>query len=314
MSSLKRRFFGVMRGRLETWLEEQEPTLRELRYMRFLVGRSPLLILGIIITGSVILLAIFGPYLAPYNPYNQYPIKNCNPSYGDYACPPSTQHLLGTDQSGFDIYSRLLVATRLDLGIALGVVLLTGILGLILGAIAGYRGGKIDELITRITDFFLAFPGLFLVIALVAVLGHSYTTIFVALLIVWWPGYVRLIRSQVLSLRESLFVEAARAVGAGTRRILFKHIIPHVLPQMFIYGSLDVGGVILTLAGLGFLGLGGDTRIPEWGNMIALASGGILFSGPWAVFAPGLAILFTSLGFNLIGDGMRDILDPRLRR
>ncbi len=308
----------MTKNRLGTLREDLQPKIKELKYMAYLVKRSPLLIAGMVISVTITILAVVGPYIAPYHEFDLFLNDLCPfaaRTFGsNYPCPPNAGHLLGTDNSGFDIYSRLLYATRLDIGMSFAVVSLASIIGVVFGAVAGYLGGKIDELIMRITDIFLAFPGLVLAIALAAVLGRNWNSVFIALLVVWWPTYVRLIRGQVLSVKENQFVEAARAVGAGTRRIVMKHIVPHVIPQMIVYATIDIGGVILTLAALGFLGLGGDPRTAEWGFMVSQNAGCMLKGCPWTIIAPGLAILLTSVGFNLIGDGMRDILDPRLRR
>ncbi len=305
------------KSRFQTWREDLQPTLKEMRHSAFLIRHSPLVIIGIILTAAAVFMAIAGPYIAPYDTSQTFEDELCLPARAifavNYPCPPNSAHLLGTDNYAYDILTRILYAARLDLGMALVVVLIAAAIGLVLGAVSGYVGGKTDEVIMRVTDVFLAFPGLVLALAIAAILGASFNSIFYALIAVWWPSYVRLMRAQVLSVRENQFVEAARAVGAGTRRIVFKHTIPHILPQMFVYATIDMGGVMLTLAALGFLGLAGDVRVAEWGNMIS-NSRNYMSKAPWTVLAPGFVLLLTSLGFNLIGDGMRDILDPRLRR
>ena len=227
--------------------------------------------------------------------------------------PPSMKHLFGTDESGGDIFSRVIWGTRIDLAIAFSVVMMAIALGASVGAVSGFIGGKTDEVLMRVTDVFLAFPGLILAMTIAAALGRNLTNLTIALIIVWWPGYARLVRGQVLSEREKLYVEAAQAAGASRRRVIFKHVLPNSIYPLLVNATLDLGGVILTAAGLSFIGFGAGAGIAEWGRMIADGRN-YLFQSPWMATFPGLAILLSSLSLNLVGDGLRDVLDPRLRR
>ena len=223
-------------------------------------------------------------------------------------------HIWGTDNYGGDIYSRIIWGAQQDIRIALSVVLVAVSVGAIIGAASGYYGGKLDELVMRVTDIFFAFPGLVLAMAIVMALGvRSLDTIAIALMVTWWPTYARLVRGQVLSEREKLYIEAARSSGASDTRILFSHILPNTIQPVIVQATMDIGSVLLVAAGLAFIGFGPPIGTPEWGMMIANGQNYIL-SSPWMTLYPGLAILVTALAFNLVGDGIRDILDPKLRR
>jgi len=199
------------------------------------------------------------------------------------------------------------------LQIALEVVASSAMIGVVMGSIAAYTGGLVDEIILRITDIFLAIPGILLAIVLLVILGRSFEILTLAVAITWWPTYLRLMRSQILGEKEKPYVESARAMGAGPMRILFLHIVPNSIYPIFVQATLDIGGVILTVSALTFLGFSPSPLIPELGN---LANDGIryLFTAPWLILFSGLTILTISLGFNLLGDGIRDVFDPRLRR
>ena len=229
------------------------------------------------------------------------------------ACPAATNFLLGTDDFGRDLFQMIMIAIPLDLAIALEIVLIATAVGVFIGAVAAYSGGKIDEILLRITDIFFAFPGLILALVLAAVLGRTITTLTIAVLIVWWPTYVRLIRGQILAEKSKNYVEALRSLGLSSNRILFLHIIPNSIYPVLVQCTLDIGGVILTFSALMFLGFSPSPVLPELGN---LASAGVtyFFQAPWLIFFPGATIVVISLAFNLIGDGIRDVLDPRLRR
>lgn len=223
-------------------------------------------------------------------------------------------HIWGTDEIGGDIFSRILWGAQIDLRLSLTIVLVAVSVGTFIGAAAGYYGGKIDEIVMRVTDVFFAFPGLVLAMAIVMALGErSLDTISIALMVTWWPTYARLVRGQVLLEREKLYVEAARSVGASDMRILFSHIIPNTIQPLIVQATMDTGGVLLTAAGLSFIGFGPPAGAAEWGLMIAKGQM-YLTSYPWMTVFPGVAILLTALGFNLVGDGIRDIMDPKLRR
>jgi peptide/nickel transport system permease protein len=223
-------------------------------------------------------------------------------------------HIWGTDSYGGDIYSRIIWGAQEDLKIALSVVLVAVSVGAVIGAASGYFGGKLDELMMRITDIFFAFPGLILAMAIVMALGvRSLGNISIALMVTWWPTYARLVRGQVLSEREKLYIEASRSSGASDTKILFGHILPNTIQPVIVQATMDIGSVLLVAAGLAFIGFGPPIGTAEWGMMIARGQE-YLLSSPWMTLYPGLAILVTALSFNLVGDGIRDIMDPKLRR
>lgn len=266
--------------------------------------RSPLTVLGLIIVVIFAFLAITAPVIAPYSPIKQ--------TLSQRLKPPSVEHWMGTDQLGRDVWSRMLYGAQISLTIGLVVVVTAGIFGTLVGLIAGYRGGRVDEALMRITDVFFAFPALILAMAIAGALGPSLTNAMIAIAVVSWPVYARLVRGQVLALREREFVEAARSVGVPTPRILWKHLLPNTLSPILVQVSFDMGGAILIAAGLSFIGFGAQPPTPEWGVMISDGRK-YVSTQPWLPLFPGLAILFTVAAFNLIGDGLRDALDPRLR-
>jgi len=285
--------------------KELEIRLKELRYSIHLFGQSLLTKVGIAISGTVVVLALLAPLVAPYSP--------TTPDFAFKLKPPSYIHFLGTDQYGFDIFSRILYAYRLDLGIAFAVVILGVTFGVILGAFSGYIGGKTDEVLMRVTDIFFSVPSLILALAVAAVLGRTVNGLITALAITWWPSYARLIRGEVLTQKGKLYVDAAKTAGAGSSRIVLRHILPNSIYPVLVNATLDLGQVILAAAGLSFLGFGVQPGTPELGRMVADSSA-YVFNYPWVIAFPGLAILVISLGLNLLGDGLRDVLDPRLRR
>jgi peptide/nickel transport system permease protein len=266
--------------------------------------RSPLVIFGLAVVLIVVILAIFAPQIAPYNPSQI--------NFSAVTAPPSAAHLMGTDDVGRDILSRIIFGSRIDLMIGFLTICGAILIGLPLGAIAAYRGGWIDEVIMRLTDMFLSFPPLILAMALAAALGPGLIHAMEAMLITWWPWYTRLIRGQVLSLKENTYVEAARALGANDVRIILRHVLPNSLSPIIVQGTMDIGNAILTAASLSFIGLGAQPPQPEWGAMITVGRNYIQQYW-WMATFPGLAILLTVIGFNLFGDGLRDSLDPRLR-
>jgi len=282
-----------------------KPQMKELRFTIYLLRQSPLVVIGFGLITAFILMAILAPSIAPYGPEERLPYEAQQP--------PSWKHLLGTDAYGGDILSRIIWASRIDLSMATTVVAIAVVIGAAIGAVSGFLGGKVDETMMRITDVFLAFPALILAMVIAAALGRNLNNLTIALTIVWWPPYARIIRGTVLSEREKLYVEAARAVGAGTRRIIFRHVLPNSIYPLLVNATLDLGGVILTAAGLSFIGFGAGAGVAEWGLMVADGRN-YLYSSPWIVTFPGLAILLSSLALNLVGDGLRDVLDPRLRR
>ncbi|RLF95016.1 D,D-dipeptide ABC transporter permease [Thermococci archaeon] len=268
------------------------------------VLRNPLSLSGLIIIILLILLAVLAPFIAPYDPFATDPLQKLQP--------PSTKHLMGTDGLGRDILSRVLYGTRISLWIAILILVTAGIFGTIVGIVAGYAGGFLDNILMRITDIFMAFPRLILAMAIAAALGPSLTNVVIAISFGAWTVFARLARSRAIAVREEDFVEAARALGAGNLRILFKHILPMALSPVIVQATLSMGGIILTAAGLGFLGFGAQPPTPEWGVMVSDGRN-FMPHGWWVSTFPGLAIMITVLGFNLLGDGIRDILDPRMR-
>lgn len=288
-----------------TWWEEKAPQIRELRFTLDLLRQSPLVVVGFALIGLFIAVAIFAPWIAPHGGEERF--------WQLAQQPPSWEFPFGTDTTGGDIYSRVIWAARLDLAIALTVVISAILIGSVLGSVSGFLGRAFDEMLMRITDVFLAFPALILAMAVAAALGRNLTNLTIALMVVWWPTYARLIRGQVLTEKEKLYVDAARAVGASPTRIIFRHVLPNSIFPIIVQATLDLGGVILTAAGLSFIGFGAGAGVAEWGMMIADGRS-YLFQSPWIATFPGLAILLSSLGLNLVGDGLRDVLDPRLRR
>jgi peptide/nickel transport system permease protein len=257
--------------------------------------------IGAAIVALTVLLALFGPALTPYDPAGQQlPLRLEG---------PTGAHLFGLDELGRDIFARVLAGARISLLVGLVVVSISSILGMCLGAVAGYFGGRVDEIISRVIDILLAFPGLLLAIALVAVLGPSLANVILALSLIGWVGYARLVRGQVLRAREFEFVQAARALGAPAPRILLRHVIPTTLPAVTVQATLGMGAAILAEAALSFLGLGVQPPTPSWGTML---NGGRahLLDAPHLTIFPGLAIAILVLGFNFLGDGLRDVLDP----
>ena len=257
--------------------------------------------LGGVIVLVTVLAAVFGPWLAPFDPTSQELALRLEG--------PTGAHWFGLDELGRDIFARVLSGARISLLVGLVVVSVSSLAGIVLGSIAGYYGGRIDEAISRVVDILLAFPGLLLAIALVAVLGPSLTNVVLALSLIGWVGYARLVRGQVLRSRELEFVQAAKALGATTPRILARHVIPTTLPAVTVQATLGMGGAILAEAALSFLGLGVQPPTPSWGTMLSYGRGHLL-DAPHLTIFPGLAIAVLVLGFNFLGDGLRDRLDP----
>jgi peptide/nickel transport system permease protein len=258
--------------------------------------------LGLALVVLTVVAALLAPVLSAHDPSEQALALRLEG--------PSAQHVLGLDELGRDVWSRLLAGARISLLVGLVVVGVSASIGLMVGAVAGYVGGVTDEVISRLIDVLLAFPGILLAIALVAVLGPSLTNVVLALTAIGWVGYARLVRGQVLKARELEFVQAARALGAGPARLLARHIIPTAIPALVVQATLGMAGAILAEAALSFLGLGVQPPTPSWGTMI---NGGRvhLIDAPHLTVFPGLAIALLVLGFNFLGDGLRDRLDPR---
>jgi ABC-type dipeptide/oligopeptide/nickel transport system permease subunit len=275
-------------------------------------------IAGMILLGSLILVAIFAPLIAPYDPIEvligkEDVKKRDSPCIHLLGCPPDkSQHIMGIDGNVRDVFSRVVYGARISMFIGFVTIGFAIIVGTVLGAIAGYTGGWVSDVIMRILDVVLAFPFLLLAIAIVAVLGPGLMNAMLAIAIVNTPAYARVIRSSVLSVKEEEYVAAARSVGVSPSRILVLHVLPNSIPPLIVAATLGVGTAILETAALSFLGMGAQPPTPEWGSMLASERNQV-FSAPHLVFFPGLAIMLTVLGFNLLGDGLRDALDPRLR-
>ncbi len=267
------------------------------------VRRSRAAIAGLIVILVWLTAAVFAPVLAPYSPIEQH--------LADRLTPPGPRYPLGTDELGRDVLSRVLFGARLSIPAGLLVVVVTALLGTALGAVAGFTGGLVDEGIMRICDAVLAFPALILAMAITTVLGPGLLNALVAVVLVLWPEYARIIRGQVLSLRGMEYVTAARALGVSNWRILWRHVSPNAVPLALVKASLDVGNVIIIAAALSFVGLGATPPTPEWGAMVA--AGRLKFFEWWVGTFPGLAMFTVVMGFNFLGDGLRDAMDVRLR-
>lgn len=258
--------------------------------------------IGVTFVLCVVALAVLGPWLSPYDPAAQVlPLRLQGPTFA---------HPFGLDELGRDILARLIVGARISLLVGVAVVSVSATAGLLIGAVAGYHGGWIDALVGRVMDVLLAFPGILLSIALVAVLGPSLAHVVLALVVGGWVGYARLVRGQALKLRELEFVQAARALGAPSWRVLRDHVIPGVLPALIVQATLGMAGAIIAEASLSFLGLGVQPPTPSWGTMLD-AGRGHLLDAPHLTLVPGLAIALLVLGLNFVGDGLRDRLSPR---
>ncbi len=266
-----------------------------------------LAVIGLVIMIATIVMCVFAPFFTSYDPVLDMNLKNCLLPTG------SPGHLLGTDDYGRDILSRLLYGGRVSLITGLVVSVITMAIGVLIGCISGYFGGWLDNLLMRIVDIFLAFPFLVLAIAIMAALGPSQRNIVITLVIVGWPSFARLTRGQILALKETEYIEAARASGFSHGRIMFYHILPNALAPIIVMATLKIGGTIMSAASLNFLGLGVDSSLPEWGVMLNQARD-YMTSAPHLSIYPGLAISLTVLSMNWIGDGLRDALDPRMRK
>lgn len=267
------------------------------------MGIHPMAVVGLVIVLMWVTVAALAPWIATHEPNAQnLAMRNK---------PPSAEHWFGTDRLGRDVFSRVVWGSRVSIPVGIGVVAAAAVTGLIIGAVAGFVGGWLDEALMRLSDLVLSFPVLILAMALAAALGPSLVNSTIAIAVVWWPRYARLARGLVIALREQEFVVAATAAGATRGRVLFKTILPNILAPIVVLATLDMGTAILTFASLGFLGLGQVPPNPEWGAMVA--DGTTAFQFWWVSTFPGLAILTVAMGFNFIGDALRDLLDPRWR-
>ena len=259
---------------------------------------------GAFIVLVTVVAAIAGPLLSPYDPSAQDLARRLEA--------PTLQHPFGLDELGRDILARILAGARISLLVGLAVVSVSSLIGMTLGSIAGYFGGSLDDLISRTIDILMAFPGILLAIALVAVLGPSLTNVVLALSVIGWVGYARLVRGQALRAREFEYVQAARALGAGPARIVARHVLPTAFPAVIVQATLGMAGAIIAEASLSFLGLGVQPPTPSWGTMLD-AGRSHLFDAPHLTIFPGLAIAMLVLGFNFLGDGLRDRIDPKAK-
>ncbi len=289
---------------LTRWRTENASQISDFRRGLYRFTRNQLSLIGLFIVIALVIIALTCPLWIPYpgdvsgdvNPANR--LK-----------PPGQVHLFGSDDYGRDVFSRTIWATRTSL--VVGVIILTVAIsiGVTLGAIAGYFGGWVNEVIMRLTDIMLTFPGIFLALAISAVLGRGIEIAMLALSITWWPGYCRLVEAQMLKMREEDFVVGARAIGASNMRIIFRHILPNLLTGIIVKASMDFGFAVLAIASLSFIGVGVQPPDPDWGSMISQGRR-FVTNGWWYSTFPGLFMFVTVLGFNLLGDGLRDLLDP----
>jgi len=265
--------------------------------------RQKITIAALLVIVLLVLISLFGYWIVPYDPIQ--------PDYGAVLQGPTSQHLLGTDEFGRDVFSRLLAGTRISLGVSVSSVLLGAVIGSFLGLMSGYYGGVLDGFIMRSCDILFAFPGILLAIGIIAILGPGLKNVVIAVTVYTIPVFTRIIRSSTLGLKNMMYIEAARSMGIPNRQIIRKHIFPGTFPVMLVYITMRIGSGILIAASLSYIGLGAQPPLPEWGAM--LTSGReYLVTAPHVAFFPGFAILITCLAFNLFGDGLRDALDQKI--
>lgn len=297
----------IFSERFPAQAERHRSKIRMARLYTYTFSRSASSMLGLVLVALFLLVSLIGPWIAPF------PEDATGSVHLDIKLQsPDGVHYFGTDEMGMDVYSRVIMGARLSLQIGLVITLIASGIGVPLGLIAGYMGGWVGEVIMRITDVFLSVPAIVLALAIVSALGPGMLNAILALSLVWWPGYVRLVQGKALSLKEENYVESARSFGASKLRIVFSHILPNCLSPIIIKASMDMGMAILAAASLGFIGLGAQPPYPEWGAMISIGRN-YLPTWWWYSAFPGLFIYLTVLGFNLLGDGLRDILDPQSR-
>ncbi|WP_439502762.1 ABC transporter permease [Aminobacter ciceronei] len=284
------------------------PRRDRLRRAFFRFSQSKLSMLGAVMVAAVIFFTVFGTVLAPYPEHVAGGVDTAS-----RFMPPSVAHPFGTNELGQDVLSLVMAGTTVSVLAGFGVVLIGSVIGTLVGAIAGFAKGWVDEVLMRLTDLTLTIPGLILAMAIAAALGSGFGNMVIAIALSWWPGYARLVRGEVLAAREEVYVTAARALGATPKRILFRHILPNVVSPIIVKMSLDMGFAILTVAGLGFIGIGVRPPTPEWGTLLSV-SRSYMPDYWWTAMAPGMAMFLAVFGFNLLGDGLRDILDPKARR
>jgi len=289
-------------------LKPEKQNTRTFRHVVTVIARDPLSLASTITIILFILMAVFARQIAPY------PLEGAGKTnVPNSLLPPSWEHPFGADKLGRDVLSRVIVGAQPALIIPIGVVLFAVLIGAPLGALAGYKGGRVDEVIMRITDLFLAFPSLLLAMAIASALGRGLEKAAFALVFSWWPWYTRLVRGVTISLKERYFVEAAQAIGVRDSTIILRHILPNTISPILVQATVDLGTVILAMGGLAFLGLGTQPPLPDWGLMVSVGRTYILTQW-WIATFPGIAIFVVVLAFNLLGDTLRDIFDPRQYR
>jgi peptide/nickel transport system permease protein len=294
--------------------------MTELKFWLYQLRKNPLSIIGLTIIIIFVIIAIFAPFIAPPPEGHIDPYQIPREGYSPVPQSPSSEHLFGTTEGQYDIFYGVIWGTRSAFQVGLIVIGAVLVIGIVLGSIAGYFGGLIDEFIMRVTDVFLAFPPLILAMAITVALGPSLNSVIIALIIVSWPVYARLIRGDILATREEDYVEAARGIGASNFRIIARHVLPNSIYPALVMASLDIGAVVLSAAALSFLGLGAPEGYADWGQLIQFSRNWIVGAPGdplaywYTVTIPGLFILFFVLGWNLLGDASRDILDPKLAK
>ncbi len=282
----------------------EKPDSQLLEMWRALI-QNKAAVIGLCIIVFLVFLALFGRFIMPYDPNLQ--------DMGNTLAEPSSAHLFGTDQLGRDIFSRVIDGTKISLRVGLSAVAIALSIGTVLGAIAGYRGGKTDTVIMRIMDMMLSIPSILLAITFMAALGKGIDKAIIAIGLVSIPEYARIVRGSILSIKENDYVQAAKVIGNKDGRIIFRHILPNVLSSIIVRATLGISTAVLDTAALGFLGLGVQPPYAEWGDMLGRARG-FIFQAPHTLIFPGLAITITVLAFNLLGDGLRDAIDPKSRK
>lgn len=297
----------------DEWRRTLSPRIKEAKFNIYRLRKNPLSLIGIVMMSFFIVLAIVAPLLAEPNRPNPFKVPTF---FSTEPLPPSQEHPFGTTgpPGYYDVFYGVVWGTRISLRISFTVITSALIIGVTLGGLAGIYGGKIEEVIMRVTDIFLALPGLLLAMAIASVLGRNIYNLTNSLIVVWWPVYARVIRAEILRIKSETFVEAARANGCSTLRIIQRHILPNVIYPVVVVASLDMGRVVLMAASLSFLGLGAQPGTAEWGLIISEGRNWMLRGMWWTTLFPGLAIFGFVLGWNFIGDAFRDILDPTVRR
>ncbi len=286
------------------WRADHASQLTDLRRGLYRFTRNRLSVIGLAIVLVMLVIAITAPLWVPYPDDVTGTVNMANRLKA-----PSAAHLFGTDDAGRDVFSRTIMATRISFEVGVIILVVAITIGVALGAAAGYYGGWVNQVIMRATDIMLTFPGIFLALAISAALGRGVVNAMLALSVTWWPGYCRLVEAQMLKMRQEDFVMGAQAIGASNIRVIFRHILPNLLTPIIVKASMDFGFAVLSLASLGFIGVGVLPPEPDWGSMIAQGRRFIPVSWWYSTF-PGLFMFITVLGFNLLGDGLRDLLDP----